>query len=291
MMSPSEVKSPNEQNSSRGYLASLPERLFLSALTTTGGLLFETSRLVLPKTIRQTKIYQATIERLFRIVIEFFGGVEGVFEADEVEGKSLLYRKTTGNVAELAGLVSLGYSPIWILAVTSDVLGGGRVVLHELVGELKRDGVVDVNKDFDSTEELLRYLEKNSGNLADLIDLPPLTIQDMRATFNKIKSGALDIPTKKEVDQSYRTLVQVSTQEKKTLLQVSALIAGGLKRVGLNLGQKYFVQSYVDTFSEISRIGWWTYLHRTFRPYLQAIGKQFSPQKESLTQKIFFRRR
>jgi hypothetical protein len=134
-------------------------------------------------------------------------------------------------------------------------------------------------------------LEKNSGNLADLIDLPPLTLQDMRATLAKIKSGVVDLPTKKEVDESYNTLVSVSKQEKRTLLEISALIAGGLKRTGVYLGQKYFVQSYVDTFSEINRIGWWAYLRQTFRPYLQAISKQFSQDKETLTQKIFFRKK
>lgn len=108
----------------------------------------------------------------------------------------------------------------------------------------------------------------------------------MRKTFDKIKNGLVDLPTKKQIEDGYNTLALVSKKEKKTLIQVSALIAGGIKRAGENIGQKYFVQSYVDTFEKINRIGWWTYIRRTFRPYLQAIARQLSPQKVTQTQKL-----
>lgn len=142
------------------YWLSLPERLVLAVLTALAAFGFEISRLILPVFLRKTKIYQATVERMFRIVIELFGQVEDVFPKADIEGKDLLYRKTAGNVAELAGLVSMGYSPIWVLAVTSDVVGGSRVVFQELLKELKRDQIIDENQNFQSTDDLMEYLEK-----------------------------------------------------------------------------------------------------------------------------------
>ena len=47
-------------------------------------------------------------------------------------------RKFTGNVVEFASIFAVGFSPLWILAAASDVMGGSKAYLRTLVTELQR---------------------------------------------------------------------------------------------------------------------------------------------------------
>ena len=66
---------------SRSYLASLPERTARAGAALTGGLVYEASEVVLPLAVRRSKLYQAIVGRLLRIIIELVGGVEEIGRA------------------------------------------------------------------------------------------------------------------------------------------------------------------------------------------------------------------
>ncbi len=99
---------------SRSYLASLPERTARAGAALTGGLVYEASEVVLPRAVRRSKLYQAVIGRLLRIMIERMGGVEGLYPAQEMPVRELLVRKTAGNVVELSSFLAVGWSPLWL---------------------------------------------------------------------------------------------------------------------------------------------------------------------------------
>jgi hypothetical protein len=101
---------------SRSYLASLPERTARARAALTGGLVYETTKVILPLSVRRSELYQALVGRLLRIMIELVGGVEGVYPAQEMPARELLVRKTVGNVVELSSFVAVGWSPVWLLA-------------------------------------------------------------------------------------------------------------------------------------------------------------------------------
>ena len=61
---------------SRSYLASLPERTARAGAALSGGLVYEVSEVMLPLAVRRSKLYQAIVGRLLRIMIELVGGVE-----------------------------------------------------------------------------------------------------------------------------------------------------------------------------------------------------------------------
>ena len=42
--------------------------------------------------------------------------------------RELLVRKTAGNVVELSSFLAVGWSPLWLLAGASDLVGGTKVV-------------------------------------------------------------------------------------------------------------------------------------------------------------------
>ena len=60
------------------YLASLPERTARAAVAVAGGAVRETAEVALPRVVRGSRLYQATVARLLRILVEGVGGVHGV---------------------------------------------------------------------------------------------------------------------------------------------------------------------------------------------------------------------
>src|SRR3712207_3263030 len=144
---------------SRSYLASLPERAARAGAALTGGLVFEASEVVLPLAVRRSMLYQAIVGRLLRITVELVGGVEGVYPAQEMPVRELLVRKTAGNAVELSSFLAVGWSPLWLLAGASDLLGGTKAYLRAPVTELRDAGVLAADVDVTSFEELLTALE------------------------------------------------------------------------------------------------------------------------------------
>jgi hypothetical protein len=168
---------------SGGYLASLPERTARAGAALTGGLVYQTGEVLLPLAVRRSKLYQAVVARLLRITIELVGGVEGVYPAEEIPVRDLLARKTAGNVVELSSFLAVGWSPLWLLAGASDLVGGTKVYLRVLVTELRDSGVLAADADAATFEELLTVLEGTSGALADTVDVPPLDVPSVRASW------------------------------------------------------------------------------------------------------------
>ncbi len=167
---------------SRSYLASLPERTARAGAALTGGLVYEASEVVLPVAVRRSRLYQAIVGRLLRLTIELVGGVEGVYPTEEMRARELLVRKTAGNAIELSSFLAVGWSPVWLLAGASDLVGGTKVYLQALVTELRDAGVLAADIDVASYEELLTVLEGTSGVLADTVDAPPLNVSSVRAS-------------------------------------------------------------------------------------------------------------
>src|ERR671910_180380 len=165
---------------SQGYLASLPERTARAGAALTGGLVYETGEVLLPLAVRRSKLYQAIVGRLLRITIELVGGVEGVYRSEEMQARELLVRKTAGNAVEIASFMAVGWSPVWLLAGASDLVGGSKIYLRALVTELRDAGVLAAEDDVSSFEELLSALEGTSGVLADTVDVPPLNVAGLR---------------------------------------------------------------------------------------------------------------
>jgi hypothetical protein len=198
---------------SRGYLASLPERTARAGAALTGGLVYETGEVVLPLAIRRSRIYQAVVGRLLRLTIELVGGVEGVFPTEEMRARELLARKTAGNVVEIGSFLALGWSPVWLLAGASDLIGGSKAYLRVLVTELKEAGVLSAEEDVASFEELLTALEGTSGVLADTVDVPPLNVDGVRASWQELRRQAADLPDARGLEEIFSRLRLAARRE------------------------------------------------------------------------------
>jgi hypothetical protein len=263
---------------SRSYLASLPERTARAGAALTGGLVYETTEVMLPLAVRRSRLYQAIVGRLLRIMIELVGDVEGVYPAQEMPVRELLVRKTAGNVVELSSFMAVGWSPVWLLAGASDLVGGTKVYLRTLVGELRDAGVLAPDAEVASFEELLTAMEGTSGVLADTVDVPPLDVPSLRASWQELQRQAADLPDAAGLERIFAQLRLAARQENRTILEMSSMVALGAVRAGVRLGNVHIFDYYRRALRTIVDEGLISFLRRTSSPYLTRAGSHFDPR-------------
>ena len=273
---------------SRSYLASLPERTTREGAALTGGLVYEASEVVLPVAIRRSKLYQAIVGRLLRITVELVGGVRGVYPAQEMPVRELLVRKTAGNVVELSSFLAVGWSPLWLLAGASDLVGGTKVYLQALVTELRDAGVLAPEVDVASFEELLSVLEGTSGVLADTVDVPPLNMTSVRTSWQELRRQATDLPDAADLERIYAELQLAARQEDRSILEISSMVALGAVRAGVRLGNVH-IFDYRGALRTIVEEDLRSFVRRTSTPYLTRAGSHFDPRSSTYSERLLRR--
>jgi hypothetical protein len=275
---------------SRSYLASLPERTARAGAALTGGLVYEASEVVLPAAVRRSRLYQAIIGRLLRITIELVGDVEGVYPGREMPARELLVRKTAGNAVELSSFLAVGWSPLWLLAGASDLVGGTKAYLRALAAELREAGVLAADADVASFDELLTALEGTSGVLADTVDVPPLNVPSVRASWQELQRQAADLPDAAGLESIFAELQLAARQEDRSLLEISSLVGLGAVRAGVKLGNVHVFDYYRLALRTIVEEGLLSFLRRTSTPYLVRAGSHFDPRSSTYSERLLRRR-
>ena len=271
------------------YVATLPERLVRTAAVGAGGLVHETSEFILPPPLRRSQLYQSTVGRMLRIVIEFVGGVAGDESADSLAVKDLAVRKLAGNAVELASVVAVGWSPLWLLAAAADVTGGTRAYLDTFVKELKSSGVLAADADVSSADDLLAALGGTTGQMADTIDIPPLALNEMRTSLNQFRQNAAALPDPRRLTQIFTEMNRAAAEQDRSLLVVSSLVAAGAIQAGIQLGNVHLFSFYRDSLSTLRTEGVPAYLQRISQPYLEAAAHHLRPSSGTHTQRLLGR--
>jgi hypothetical protein len=274
---------------SRGYLASLPERTARAGAALTGGLVYETGEVLLPLAVRRSRFYQAVVGRLLRITVELVGGVEGVFPTEEIGARDLLVRKTAGNVVEVGSFLAVGWSPVWLLAGASDLIGGSKAYLRVLVAELQDAGLLSTERDVSSFEELLTVLEGTSGVLADTVDVPPLNVAGARASWQELRRQAADLPDAEGLEKIYSELQLAARREDRSVMEISSVVALGAVNAGVRLGNAHIFDYYRGALRTIVDEGLVSFLYRTSAPYLTRTRSHFDPGSSTLSERLLRR--
>ena len=106
------------------YAYSLPERIARAVAAAVGGATYETARLLLPRFVRGSKLYEVTAKNLLRDRDRGRGRREGGPEPRGARRRppaSSPCARSPGNVVELGSIAAFGFSPLWLLAGASDV--------------------------------------------------------------------------------------------------------------------------------------------------------------------------
>ena len=156
------------------YTVSLPERGLRALASVIGGTTSLLTNVLLPGSLRQTTTYAVTIGLLQKYVIEQLAGIRPEQENAVGPGQDFLARKLVGNVIEGAGLLSIGYSPLWVFAIVGDSAKGGHVYLNRLVAQLRDDGIVSPDFQARTLSDVLAALQHAASSSAQTIDQPPV---------------------------------------------------------------------------------------------------------------------
>ena len=279
----------DSQESLAEYVVSLPERLVRSTAASGGGLLLEATDHILPPPVRDAKIYQCLIARPLRITVEAVGGVSGRFPMQEMSGQELIQRKVAGNFVEAFSVFTVGFSPLWFLAVASDATGGTRIYLDAFVKELKKAKVLPDGTDISSVDDLLAVLDRTVGQAADTIDIPPTAISDMRDSVDLLRENAGLIPSPQRLAELFSQLNAAAREQRRSPLVVSTLVAAGALQAGLKLGSAHILSFYSESLDAIRTEGVSQYLGRISQPYVDAATGHLRRGRSTHTHRVIRR--
>jgi hypothetical protein len=226
---------------------------------------------------------------LLRITIELVGGVEGVYPTEEMQVRELLARKTAGNVVELSSFLAVGWSPVWLLAGASDLIGGTKVYLRVLAAELQDSGVLSAEDDVASFEDLLTALEGTSGVLADTVDVPPLNIPSLRTSWQELRRQVADLPDAEGLEKIFSDLQLAARQEDRSILEISSMVALGAVHAGVRLGDVHVFDYYRSALPKIVEEGLVSFLRRVSIPYLTRARSHFDPESSTYSERLLRR--
>ncbi len=290
------------------FVLSLPERLVRSLSALTGGLLREVGVILLPTRIRKTALYRVMVEVTLRFLIEELGRVPGVYAKGQ-ELEDFLLKRTASHGIELLGLLTLHVSPIWVLAALADATGAGHTLIEQIAQSLKEEGLLERDLSFGTLDQMLSGLEKTSSQLADTLNMPPVTLAGLRQEWEKFKEALpnvpqADLPSLATLEGLWNQLLVASAAEHQSVFVLCSTLAVGTlaelpsnvfrlsraaqtaaKRTGQLLGAA-LLDHYVLALNEISQEGFIEYWRKQFRPYLRAAALQFAPAHESTTERL-----
>jgi len=296
------------------YLATLPERLVRSVVGLGAGVAREVGDIAIPRSVRQSRLYQNLVHTTLRFLIEQVGEVDGVYRSDEKLADDFLARRTVGNAVEALGIVAFRASPVWVLAALADVCGLGRHLIPEIAASLKQQGLLDPGTDFASVDQLLDGLERTSGRIAETINTPPLDVAALREEWRAIRDEARSLtperlPSAESLTGLWAELKAESERQERSVFETSSMLAlsavraapqgarwlgasavAGATRTGQVLAAS-LLEQYRETLRDVRTIGYTEYATRQLRPYVRAAALQFSPSKPTLTERLLDRYR
>ena len=291
------------------YTLSIPERYLRGLTALTGGMLKETTDIVVPDFVQDTTSYNLFVGNLLRFAVENVGGVEGLYDEEQLEGEYAT-RKVIGNAIEGVGIATVHASPLWIFAFFADTVKGGQAYLDRLNDELVEKGYLESEKTSKSLKGLLEGLERTTTSFAQNIDTPPLSkeeivgnITEIRESFNELwtSTGKAAADITEDVGDIMQEFIDTANEEGQSLLELGGVMtlqatsrakkAAGMAVTAPQVAGKMLSENilgyYRDTLSDIHEHGYARVASDVIDPYGNAILKQFSADKETWTEKLF----
>jgi hypothetical protein len=286
------------------YLVSLPERVVRAVAALLGVVGHALTRL-LPRPVREAKIYRLVVERNLKTLADDVGQA-GLFPAAQALDAATAKRLAVGGVADNLMMIGLHASPLWVLLAATDVSNGARAFVGHLAQELKRAGVMKEGAALDGVDGVLAGLSRLSDRLSDSVDMPPLSLAEMRATVSGLGSemrhlagAASDVA---RIDDLAAEVVRTAAEAQQSLLATTGNLAvstlrgagtvlkGGVVGAGAaaswvgNLVVKDVLGDYLDSLRAIRRHGFYGSLGLLWRPSWRSWARVFAYRFLTLTE-------
>lgn len=287
------------------YLLSLPERTVRAVAAILGTLAFAATHLI-PRPIREARFYRLVVERNIKTLADDVGQA-GIFPSALALDAATARRLAIGGVADNLMMVGLHASPLWILLAASDVSRGARAFVAELGQELKQAGVMRSGAPLDSLDEVLGGLSRLSERLASTVDMPPLSVADMKGVVGSLRTevrqlgeAAQDVA---QFDVLAEQLRSTAADAEQSLLATTGHVAMGTLKsagnvlrggvIGTATAMRFMhrvvwqdvIGDYVTTLQAIRRRGFFGSLAGLMRPQGRGILKAFAYARLTLTER------
>ncbi|MGL4611750.1 MAG: hypothetical protein ACRCYY_19075 [Trueperaceae bacterium] len=285
-----------------GYTLSLPERAVRSLAALVGGSTELLVKSLLPESLRGTTTYRVTVGLFQKFLVERMAGMEEK-DATTATGQlkdKFVQRKLVGNVLEAAGLLTMRFSPLWVLAIAGDAASGSKTFLERLVKHLKANGVIPENAQPKELVDVLEAVQNATEKSATALDQPPLSrdelaqlADEMKESYSKILTTSADLIP--DLTKVWADMEEVSKKEKVSLetlmgmmvFEAASFVGKGVSTVtavgktGVELFDETIVQSYKKTLGRVSVEGVDGYLANHFQPFVEAAKGHFDIEKKT----------
>ncbi|MBL8897500.1 MAG: hypothetical protein JNM84_07730 [Planctomycetes bacterium] len=291
------------------YLASLPERCVRAFLGWLGrGALLLAA--FLPRPLRESRFFRVAVQKQLHLLCEDFGGaVPSASRRARPPENSSMASRAVGGALDNALVLGLHVSPVWVLLALADTIDGARGIAKEIASELEREGVLPPGSRVAQLDQLLGQVAKISGVVAESMDAPPLSVDELKRTVLALRDEAqridvAQVVSARDLEVLWSAVRESAAHEQRSLLEASTGIAlGSLARVG-ELGQllgrsalataraggqlfwRELVASYLDSAQEIQRRGFFATLHRSLAPQTRGTRRSFDPRRVSWTELV-----
>jgi hypothetical protein len=286
------------------YSVTVPERVLRSTVGVAAGAATETASLLVPQAFQSAKTYQLVVKNALGFLARDIGGVKSDGDSEETQD-DFVARKAVGNFVDLAGLATLHVSPVWLLAIVSDVAYGTKAYVVELAEELKQQGLIDEQSVINNVDDVLAAIQNASGEAASLFDTPPLSVDQLKKTLNSTKESlaSADVTTllpEAEIKNYWNEMREVANKEHVSLLGVSGAmtmatlskvstvskgVLTGVQVVG-GIVNREIIGHYVSSLHIIQQRGLFIVLNETSAPYVEAVWNNFSDDRSTWTEEI-----
>lgn len=288
------------------YGVSLPERFVRSAAGLTAGTAKELAEFLVPRSFQDSKTYEVVIRNSLSFVIGSIGGVDLPASPNAPpQAENFLARKAVGNFMDFAGLATLHTSPLWVLAIVSDLAYGSKAYIQELARELQAQGLIDDASTIHKVDDLLDAVQRASGTAAGSLDQPPLSVDELKHSLDQTRLALMDADPRMlfpeaEIARFWGDMKRLAMKEDVSLLGVSGVVAmqtiatvkavsqgtlTGVVVAGQIVNRTIFTH-YVDSLSRINEQGLFQSLQSTYEPYVDAIWNNFHEDKRTWTESL-----
>lgn len=287
------------------YGLSLPERAIRGTAGVVGGTLRESAAILVPQSFRNARTYRIFIGQMLDFMAEDMAGVDHEHRPGPPRVENYVARKTVGNFVDLTTLATLHVSPMLLLALVGDIAYGSKTYLKELAEDLEVRGVIEDAGAVRQADDLLDAVAEASQKTAQTFDTPPLSVDGLQDTIRQTRESVAEmnparVIPKKELDRLWGRIRATAKGEGVSPLAVSGLMTlGTLEKIGKigtgtlstvrvagSLVNRHVFDHYRDALADIHRVGFYKTLSASGRPYANALWRNFSTQRATLTEEF-----
>jgi hypothetical protein len=266
---------------------------------------------LIPGALRKTRFYRFVVERQLKLLCDDLGGAGRFPGAAPLDSKTAM-RLGVGGALDNAAILTLHWSPLWILLAAKDVADGARGLVADVVDELKSAGLVQPGSRIDKADELLAALSRLSERAGDALDRPPLRVEDLKETLRGVSDrlrevGVTAVSEIAQIDRLVQSVRRAAEASKRPLFDVitGAAVAAAEKgeKLALGAGTAAFASmksvgaflydgvllDYQALIDEIASKGLFRMLAEKLAPHVAATQKWLAFERFTATERFLTR--